>query len=496
MGRMVLIVLSAAAAICVAGCSSPVAGAPPSTTTSPPATYTVTYDGNNSTGGAAPVDSKSYKQGQTVTVLGNTGNLVRADYTFSGWNTKANGSGTGYSAGATFTMGSANLTLYAQWVYAQPSFLGEQTFGTGTGSYPVGLVTTDINQDGKPDVAVVDSAGKAVFLLNTTASSSQTASFAALKTFTLASSTGTPSAIATADFNGDGKPDLALSIMNGANSGTLQVLMNNTTKDATTPSFASLGTYSTQVDPSAVAVADINGDQKPDIIVANAGSASISVFLNTSTSTTTSFASGQTISVGNTPKQLATADVNSDGKPDLIVTDSGTHPTVLINTTTKGASTASFSSTSLTAVPQYSVGVTTPDLNGDTKPDLVFANSNNSNGLVLLNTTSANASTPSFSTPQTVSSGLQPESAQSGEINGDAVPDVVIGNYYDGTVTVYLNKTSTNGSSASLTSGKTFTVGTKPDQIAIADINGDGKSDIITADSGSADISVLLNQTN
>ncbi len=489
--RQILLILSAAVIISMVGCSSPMTGSPRSV----PPTYTVTYSGNNSTGGTAPVDSNSYKQGQPVTVLKNSGNLVRIDYAFAGWNTMANGLGTSYAAGATFTMGSANLTLYAQWDYLQPNFLGEQTFGTGTGSYPVGLVTTDINQDGKPDVAVVDNAGKAVFLLNTSASSAQTASFAALKTFTLAS--GYPAGIATADFNNDGKPDLAVSIMsqNGAANGTLQVLLNNTTKNATTPSFSSLATYATQYNPTGVAVADINGDQKPDIIVANAGSASISVFLNTSTSTTTSFASGQTISVGNTPKQLAATDINGDGKPDLVVTDSGTHPTVLINTTTNGSSSASFSSSSLTAVPQYSVGIAAPDLNGDTIPDLVFANSNNSNGLVLLNTTPADASTPSFSTPQTVSSGSQPESVQAGEINGDAVPDFVIGNYYDGTVTVYLNKTATNSTTVSLTVGKTFTVGKNPQQIAIADINGDGRQDIITANKGSANISVLLNQT-
>lgn len=81
------------------------------------ATYTVTYNGNGSTAGTVPVDSTTYTQGTTVTVLGNTGNLVRTGYTFGGWNTKADGSGTGYAAGATFVMESANVTLYAKWIY-------------------------------------------------------------------------------------------------------------------------------------------------------------------------------------------------------------------------------------------------------------------------------------------------------------------------------------------------------------------------------------------
>ena len=78
-------------------------------------TFTVSYNGNGATGGSAPVDGNKYQAGATVTVLGNTGNLANTGYTFVGWNTVANGSGTEYTAGGTFTMGSANLTLYAQW---------------------------------------------------------------------------------------------------------------------------------------------------------------------------------------------------------------------------------------------------------------------------------------------------------------------------------------------------------------------------------------------
>lgn len=77
--------------------------------------YTVTYDGNGSTGGSVPTDSNSYTQGSSVTVQGNTGSLVRTGYTFAGWNTVADGSGTNYLADATFDIGSTNVTLYAKW---------------------------------------------------------------------------------------------------------------------------------------------------------------------------------------------------------------------------------------------------------------------------------------------------------------------------------------------------------------------------------------------
>ena len=62
-----------------------------------PPTYSVTYNGNTNTGGSVPTDGNSYINGDTVTVLGNTGSLTRVGYTFAGWNTAADGSGASYS---------------------------------------------------------------------------------------------------------------------------------------------------------------------------------------------------------------------------------------------------------------------------------------------------------------------------------------------------------------------------------------------------------------
>jgi uncharacterized repeat protein (TIGR02543 family) len=84
-------------------------------TTKPAApTYTVTYNGNNSTGGSAPTDPNAYQTGTTVTVR-DKATLVRTGYTFTGWDTVALGIGSNYPAGGTFTMGTKNVLLYAQW---------------------------------------------------------------------------------------------------------------------------------------------------------------------------------------------------------------------------------------------------------------------------------------------------------------------------------------------------------------------------------------------
>ena len=74
----------------------------------------VAYGRNYATSGTAPVDTTSYTVGQTVTVLGNMGNLERTGYIFAGWNTQANGLGTYYAADATFTF-NGPVTLYAKW---------------------------------------------------------------------------------------------------------------------------------------------------------------------------------------------------------------------------------------------------------------------------------------------------------------------------------------------------------------------------------------------
>ncbi len=103
------------------------------------AAYTVTYNGNQNTSGTAPIDTHLYRQEDTVTVLGNTGSLVRLGWTFTGWNIAANGTGTAYSQGSTLIMSSANVTLYAQWA---PTYTVTYNGNNNThGTVPVGPTT-------------------------------------------------------------------------------------------------------------------------------------------------------------------------------------------------------------------------------------------------------------------------------------------------------------------------------------------------------------------
>jgi len=115
----------------------------PYTVPAPAPTYSVTYEGNGSTGGTVPTDSNSYHTSDTVTVLGlNT--LVKTGYTFVHWNTVANGSGTSYNPSATFAMGSSNVTLYAIW-YKNSTTILTGTFAQSKGTpYDLTLSATSL----------------------------------------------------------------------------------------------------------------------------------------------------------------------------------------------------------------------------------------------------------------------------------------------------------------------------------------------------------------
>lgn len=106
-------------------------------TTSTSATFNVTYNGNDNTGGTVPTDATNYASGATVTAAANSGTLVKTNYTGAGWNTANNGTGTNYVPGSGTFKITANTTLYAHWT--QLITLAPGTQGTGTNNAAVSL---------------------------------------------------------------------------------------------------------------------------------------------------------------------------------------------------------------------------------------------------------------------------------------------------------------------------------------------------------------------
>lgn len=101
--------------------------------TSSASTYALTYNGNQNTGGTAPTDANLYVAGSLVTVLAKPSGLERDNHTFGGWNRAADGSGTNYDAGDTFTI-SGPTTLYAKWV--GPATITYASNGANSGTVP------------------------------------------------------------------------------------------------------------------------------------------------------------------------------------------------------------------------------------------------------------------------------------------------------------------------------------------------------------------------
>src|SRR5208282_4376149 len=228
-----------------------------------------------------------------------------------------------------------------------------------------------------------------------------------------------------------------------------------------TPSFATQQTFNTGANPSSVAVADVNGDGLPDLIVTNFSSNTVSVLLNTTApgATTPTFAAQQTFNTGTNPSSVTVADVNGDGKPDLIVANRNVSGTVsvLLNTTTPGATTVTFAAQQTFPTGFDPGSVTAADINGDGKPDLIVANNADNTVSVLLNTTATGATTLSFATQQTFTVGNGPSSVMAADVNGDGRPDLIVVNNSDNTVSVLLNTTPTGVTTPSFATQQIFT---------------------------------------
>ena len=370
-----------------------------------------------------------------------------------------------------------------------PTFATSQTFATGSGPYMA--TVADINGDGKPDVIAVNLTGNAIsVLLNSTAAGAVTPSFVAQQTF--ATGMGVRY-IAIADVNGDGKPDV---IVANFSDNTVSVLLNTTAPGSTTASFATQQTFATGSEPFSVTAGDINGDGKPDLIVANYDDNTVSVLLNTTTpgATVPSFATQQTFAAGALPVSVATADVNGDGRADLIVSNrSDNNVSVLLNATVPGATTASFASQKTFAAGMGASSVIAADINGDGKADLIVTNLFDDTVSVLLNSTTPGAAIASFVPQQTFATGGGPLTVSAVDVNGDGKLDLIIANHNDTTVSVLLNTTAPGAALPTFRPQQTVATGSNPYSATPLDINGDGKLDLVVANYFNNTISVLLN---
>jgi hypothetical protein len=128
----------------------------------------------------------------------------------------------------------------------------------------------------------------------------------------------------------------------------------------------------------------------------------------------------------------------------------------------------------------------------------VSANFNSNSVSVFLNTTAPGATVPTFAARLDFATGTAPHSVAFGDLNGDGRPDLAVANsgFTSGTtVSVLLNATGPGDGVPGFSARQDFTVGTEPLAIAVGDVNGDGKPDLVAANYLSNTVSLLLNTT-
>jgi hypothetical protein len=349
----------------------------------------------------------------------------------------------------------------------------------------------DLNGDGKPDIVTANNdAGTVSVLLNATTPGASTPSFGGRND--LVAGDG-PTGVALGDLNGDGRPDIVAS---NVLEDTLSVFLNTTTGSAP-PTFRANVDLSMGGFPEAVVLADLDGDGRPDIITANPGGDSVSVRVNTTASGATipAFGSEITFAVARTPRDLAVGDLNGDGRPDIVTTSQADDEvSVLISDSLPGAA-PHFRAHSDVAVGADPHVLAIGDLNGDGRADVIAANHNGNTVSILLSTTNPGDTNPTFRAQGQFSVGINPYSIALADLNGDGRLDVVAGNLADESVSVLLNRMAPGATLADFETETHVAGGGEARGMALADLNGDGRPDVVMANGNDANVGVLLNNT-
>lgn len=354
---------------------------------------------------------------------------------------------------------------------AELSFAAAVNYGAG--SFPFSVVVADFNGDGKTDLAVANAASDNVSILL----GNGNGTFAAAANYSLILSSAF---VAVGDFNDDGKADLTVSSIN------VSILLGNGNG-----AFAEALNYYVVGESVSITAGDFNGDGKADLAVANVNRGNVSILLGNGNGT---FTFTETVRYGmeGGSVSIAVGDFNGDGKADLAIPGSNNISILLGNGNGTFATAVNYGAGSF----PYSVAV--GDFNGDGKADLAVANAGSNNISILLgNGDGTFAAALSYGAGNGFDNGGT--SIAVGDFNLDGKTDVAVVKYNRdiSLITSYGNLYILGGNGdGTFTAAVNYCAGIAPHFVAVGDFNGDGKADLAVANAGGNNVSILLNTSN